>query len=42
MKQLRAWQKKDRYDLILYQGVAYASKEIDITDKLIKVLGKTK
>ena len=34
--------KKDKYDLILYQGVAYASKEIDITDKLIEVLGKTK
>jgi outer membrane protein len=34
--------KTDNYDLILYQGVAYASKEIDITDKLIKVLGKTK
>ena len=34
--------KKDKYDLILYQGVAYASKEIDITDKLIKVLSKTK
>ena len=33
---------KEKYDLILYQGVAYASKEIDITDKLIKVLGKTK
>ncbi len=32
----------EKYDLILYQGVAYASKEIDITDKLIKVLGKTK
>ena len=34
--------EKEKYDLILYQGVAYASKEIDITDKLIKVLGKTK
>ena len=34
--------KEDKYDLILYQGVAYSSKEIDITDKLIKVLGKTK
>jgi outer membrane protein len=34
--------KRDKYDLILYQGVAYASKEIDITDKLIKVLGKSK
>jgi len=34
--------KTDKYDLIHYKGVAYASKEIDITDKLIKVLGKTK
>jgi outer membrane protein len=34
--------KTEKYDLILYQGVAYASKEIDITDKLIKVLGKIK
>ena len=34
--------KTDNFYLILYQGVAYASKEIDITDKLIKVLGKTK
>ena len=34
--------KTDKFDLILYQGVAYASKEIDITDKLIKVLGKAK
>ena len=34
--------KTDKYDHILYQGVAYASKEIDITDKLIKILGNTK
>ena len=34
--------KTEKYDLILYQGVAYASKEIDITDELIKVLAKTK
>ena len=34
--------KTEKYDLILYQGVAYASKEIDITDELIKVLSKTK
>ena len=34
--------EKEKYDLILYQGVAYASKEIDITDKLIKILGKSK
>ena len=33
---------KEKYDLILYQGVAFASKEIDITNELIKVLGKTK
>ncbi len=33
---------KEKYDLILYQGVAFASKEIDITDKLIKILGKAK
>ena len=26
--------EKDKYDLILYQGVAYASKEIDITINL--------
>ena len=34
--------ENEKYDLILYQGVAFASKEIDITNKLIKVLGKTK
>lgn len=34
--------EKEKYDLILYQGVAFASKEIDITDKLIKILGKDK
>jgi len=34
--------EKEKYDLILYQGVAYASKQIDITNKLIKALGKSK
>jgi len=34
--------KKEKYDLILYQGVAYASKGIDITNDLIKALGKSK
>ena len=34
--------ENEKYDLILYQGVAFASKEIDITNKLIKVLSKTK
>jgi outer membrane protein len=30
----------DGYDLIIYGGVAYASKKIDITDKVLKLLGK--
>lgn len=34
--------EKEKYDLILYQGVAYASKGIDITEDLIKALGKAK
>lgn len=28
------------YDLVIYGGVAYASKKIDITDKVLKSLGK--
>lgn len=28
------------YDLVVYGGVAYASKKIDITDKVLKSLGK--
>ena len=28
------------YDLVVYGGVAYASKKVDITDKVLKVLGK--
>jgi outer membrane protein len=28
------------YDLIVYSGVAYAKKTIDITDKVLKALGK--
>lgn len=28
------------YDLVVYSGVAYASKKIDITDKVLKTLGK--
>ena len=28
------------YDLVAYSGVAYASKKIDITDKVLKLLGK--
>jgi outer membrane protein len=32
--------KENKYDLIVYQGVAYASPAIDITDLVIKSLGK--
>ena len=32
--------KEQGYDLILYQGVAYAGKKVDITDVVIKALGK--
>lgn len=28
------------YDLVVYGGVAYASKKVDITDKVLKILGK--
>lgn len=28
------------YDLVVYSGVAYASKKIDVTDKVLKLLGK--
>lgn len=28
------------YDLVVYSGVAYASKKVDITDKVLKTLGK--
>ena len=31
--------KKESYDLILYQSVAYANKNVDITDVIIKALG---
>lgn len=30
----------DGYDLVVYGGVAFASKKIDITDKVLKALGK--
>ncbi len=32
--------KADGYDLIVYTGVAYNSEKIDITDKILKSLGK--
>ena len=32
--------KADNYDLVMYSGVAYAADKIDITDKVLKLLGK--
>ena len=32
--------KAESFDLVLYNGVAYASEKIDITDKILKSLGK--
>ena len=32
--------KAESFDLVLYSGVAYASEKIDITDKILKSLGK--
>ncbi|MDR2219429.1 MAG: OmpH family outer membrane protein [Methylobacillus sp.] len=32
--------ESEGYDLVVYGGVAYASKKVDITDKVLKALGK--
>jgi len=32
--------KAEGYDLVVYNGVAYANEKIDITDKILKSLGK--
>ena len=32
--------KAENFDLVLYNGVAYASEKLDITDKILKSLGK--
>ena len=34
--------KDKKYDLILYQGVAYASDGIDVTKDIVTVLGSVK
>jgi len=41
-KAIESLAKKEKYDLILYQGVAYASKGVDITNDLIKALDESK
>lgn len=32
--------KQDNYDLVLHEGTIYASKKVDLTDKILKKLGK--
>lgn len=32
--------KQENYDLILHEGAIYASKKVDLTDKILKKLGK--
>jgi outer membrane protein len=39
-KAVQTVSEADGYDLVVYSGVAYASKKIDITDKVLKLLGK--
>jgi outer membrane protein len=39
-KAVQTVSEAEGYDLVVYSGVAYASKKIDITDKVLKALGK--
>lgn len=39
-KAVQSVSEVEGYDLVVYSGVAYASKKIDITDKVLKILGK--
>ena len=39
-KAVQSVSEAEGYDLVVYSGVAYASKKIDITDKVLKLLGK--
>lgn len=39
-KAVQSVSESEGYDLVVYSGVAYASKKIDITDKVLKMLGK--
>lgn len=39
-KAVQAVAKTESYDLVMYSGVAYATDKIDITDKVLKQLGK--
>ena len=39
-KAVQSVAKAESYDLVMYSGVAYATDKIDITDKVLKLLGK--
>jgi outer membrane protein len=39
-KAVQSVAKSENYDLVMYSGVAYATDKIDITDKVLKLLGK--
>ena len=39
-KAVQTVSEAEGYDLVVYSGVAYAHKKIDITDKVLKQLGK--
>ena len=39
-KAVTAVSEAESYDLVVYGGVAYANKKIDITDKVLRSLGK--
>lgn len=39
-KAVQTVSETEGYDLVVYSGVAYASKKVDVTDKVLKLLGK--
>lgn len=39
-KAVQSVAETEGFDLVVYSGVAYASKKIDVTDKVLKLLGK--
>src|ERR1017187_3499966 len=39
-KAVTAISEVEGYDLVVYSGIAYASKRVDLTDKVLKSLGK--
>lgn len=39
-KAVQTVSEAEGYDLVVYSGVAFASKKIDITDKVLKMMGK--